>query len=55
MVRIVIQKGDNLIKLAKRYSTTLDKILRNNPQLSKRGLITGQELIIGEKPLIQKR
>ena len=48
MGRIVIQPGDNLIKLARKYQTTPDEIMRNNPHIKKIGLRAGDELVLGE-------
>lgn len=51
--KIIVQKGDNLIKLARKYQTTPDAIMRDNPHLKSTTLIAGQELNIGEDAYIE--
>lgn len=43
-----IQKGDNLTKIAERYNTTVDEIMKNNPSITNPDLIyAGNQLRIG--------
>ncbi|HEY8379405.1 MAG TPA: LysM domain-containing protein [Nannocystis sp.] len=42
----VIQKGDVLERIAKRYGTTVDAILNANPGVDPRRLIPGRQLRI---------
>ena len=51
-----INSGDNLTKIAKRYDTTIEEILKLNPQIKEPNfIITGHKLIISDnKPFVQK-
>jgi hypothetical protein len=47
----LIQKGDNLTKIAKNNNTTIDEILKSNPQITNRDLIyAGSKLTLPDPP-----
>ncbi len=49
-----VRRGDNLGRLARRYKVSLATLKALNPGLRKRGLRTGQRLVVGKRRVLAK-
>lgn len=44
LIEYIIVKGDTLYSLAKKHNTTIEQIQKNNPNITKKGLLIGQKI-----------